>query len=171
MHNYKKYGLIIFLVIIISLCQQGIFSNIRVFGVAFDLSLVFIVCYSLIREDVECIVVAILLGIVRDSFFPSIFGVNTIVYIVTAYVLCRIEKKIYKDAILIPMFSIFVFTLAKGLMYFGFLYIASIKYNFINYLVNVVLIEAAINSILGIFIFRFVSKINSIKFMQEEWKF
>lgn len=171
MQIYKRYVLMFFLSIIVIILQQAVFSSIKIFGVGFDAVLVFIVCYALLREDVECIVLALMLGLFRDSFFPSIFGLNTIIYIVTAYILCRIEKKIYKDAVLIPMLSAFIFTILKGVFYYAYLYIASIKFDFISHFMYFVPIEAVLNSVLSIFIFRVVSKINRIEFMQEEWKF
>lgn len=171
MQKYKKYGLIIFLSIIVSILQESVFSNIKILGVGFDLGLVFLVCYSLLGKDIECIVMGIILGLIRDSFFPNVFGLNTIVYILTAYILCKIERKIYKDAILIPMISAFLFTLFKSALYYIYLYCASIEFNFAAHVLNVIPLEAIFNSILSIFIFRIASKINSLKFMQEEWKF
>lgn len=171
MHKVKKYSLIVLLPIVISILHQGLFSSFKIFGIGFDLGFVFLICYSLLREDVECIVMALILGIIRDCFFPSVFGLNTIVYVLTAYILCKLERKIYKDAILIPMISTFIFTIFKSVLYYLYLYFASVEFNFAEHILNVMPLEAILNSILSIFIFRIVSKINSFKFMQEEWKF
>ncbi|KMT21539.1 rod shape-determining protein MreD [Clostridium cylindrosporum] len=168
---YKKIGLIVFLSILVNILQQTIFSNIKIFAINMDIVLTFIICYSLIREDVECVMVALLCGLIRDSFFPGIFGLNTIVYLVTAYILCQIERKIYKDALLIPMLSAFVFTVLKGILYYAYLYTASIQFEFVSHFMYVVPIEAILNSIISIIVFRFVTKIDTIKFMQQEWKF
>lgn len=168
---YKRYGFMFLLSLVLNILQVSVFSGIAIYGVSMDIVLIFIICYSLLREDVECVIFALMLGLIRDSFFPGIFGINTIVYIITAYVLCHIEKKIYKDAILIPMISTFVFTIAKGILYYAYLYTASIKYEFVSHFLYVVPIEALINSIISIIIFRLVSKINNFKFMQQEWKF
>lgn len=171
MHNFKKYTLIVFLSIIVSVLQQSIFANVTFFGISADMVLVFVICYSLAREDVESIIFALTCGLIKDALFPNIFGLNTIVYIVTAYILCRIEKKIYKDAILIPMLLTFMITVVKGLLYYAYLYTASIKFDFINHFMYVVPIEAILNSIVSIVVFRIVNKINKLKFMEQEWKF
>lgn len=171
MHMYKRYGFIFLLSIALNILQISIFSSFKIYGVSMDIVLVFLICYSLLREDVECVILGLMLGLVRDCFFPGIFGLNTIVYIATAYILCSIERKIYKDAILIPMLSTFLFTSFKGILYYGYLYTASIKYDFVAHILYVVPIEALLNSIISIIIFRLVSKINTFKFMQEEWKF
>ncbi|MEG0641096.1 MAG: rod shape-determining protein MreD [Clostridium sp.] len=171
MQTYKRYGLILFLSIVLNVLQQGIFSGIQIFGVSMDIVFVVIVCYSLIREDIECVILALICGLIRDSFFQDIFGLNTIVYVLTAYILCHIEKSIYKDAILIPMISTFVFTAFKEILYYGYLYAASIRFDIVEQLMYLIPIEALQNSILSIIIFRFVSKINTLKCMHQEWKF
>lgn len=171
MQMYKRYGFMFFLAILLNILQQGMFSSLKIFNISIDVMLVFIICYSLLREDVECVILGLMCGLIRDSFFPSVFGLNTIVYIVTAYALCNIEKKIYKDAILIPMISTFIFTVLKGVIYYVYLYTASIKFDFVSHFLYVVPIEAVLNSIISIIIFRIVSKINVLKFMQQEWNF
>lgn len=171
MQMYKRYILIFFLAILLNILQIGMISSISIFGVSFDLVFVFIVCYSLLREDVECVVLALICGLVRDSFYPEVFGLNTIIYISAAYILCHIEKKIYKDAVLIPMISTFIATIYKGIFYYSLLYAVSIRYNFVGHFLYVVPIEAILNSIASIIVFKLVSRINRLKCMHQEWKF
>ncbi|MEF9952332.1 MAG: rod shape-determining protein MreD [Cellulosilyticaceae bacterium] len=171
MQTYKRYTLIFFLALLMNMLQLGIFSSFKLFGVSFDIVFIFIICYSLLREDVECVVLALICGLIRDSFYPDVFGLNTIIYISSAYILCHIEKKIYKDAILIPMISTFIATIYKGVLYYGLLFAVSIRYDFLSHFLYVVPIEAILNSIVSIVVFKMVSRINRFKCMHQEWKF
>lgn len=167
----RKYGFIFFLSVIISILQQALFSRIVIFNCSFDAVFVFLICFALLNSDIESIVCALFCGLIRDSFFPSVFGINSILFIVTVYIITQINRRVYRDSILIPISLAFVFTFFKGLVYFAYLYIASIRFDFINKLTNVMLYEAIYNAIVSIFIYRIVKKLVGLKIMQQEWKF
>lgn len=167
----RRYSFISIFSVFIILIQQAVVSKFNILGVGFDVVFVFVICFSLVRDEVECVVLALLCGIIRDSFFPSIFGINTVVYLVTAFTLSQMEKRIYKDAIIIPAISAFSLTIVKGLLYFAYFYIAAIKFNFIYYLVNVILLESIYNSIVSLIVYRVVKKISVMRIMQRDWKF
>jgi rod shape-determining protein MreD len=167
----RRYSLIFIFSVFIILLQQAVVSKLDIFGVGFDLVFVFVICFSLIRDELECVVLALLCGIIRDSFFPSIFGINTVVYLVAAYILSQMQKRIYKDAIIIPAISAFSLTVLKGLLYFAYFYIAAIKFNFVSQVVNQVLLESVYNSLLSLIVYRVVKKLSITKIMQQDWKF
>jgi rod shape-determining protein MreD len=167
----KKYGFIFLLCILLTAFQQAIISQIVIFNSSFDMVFVFIICFSLTRDDVECVITALILGIIKDCYFPQIFGINTVIYVSSAYILSQLQKRIYKDAVIIPVMLSFIFTLFKNVLYFGYLYIASIKLDFVQDVANVMLIEALYNSIISLFIYRFVKRLNTMNIMKQEWKF
>jgi rod shape-determining protein MreD len=157
--------------IIIVVLQHTIAPQITIFNISFDIVFVFIICFSLVRDEVESVVFALLCGIIRDSFFPSVFGINTVLYLVVAYSLSQFQKRIYKDAIIIPMLSTFLFTFFKGLLYYGYFYVASIKFNLKDHLLNVIILESIYNSLLSLILYRLIKRINKLKIMQRNWKF
>ena len=171
MGRLKRYSFIFIFSILIIVLQQALFSRVDIFNATFDLVFVFIICFSLVRGEMESVAVALFCGIIRDSFFPEVFGINTVIYLVSAYVLGQVQKKIYKDAVIIPMLSAFSLTIFKALLYFGYLYIASIKFDFRYHVVNVLLLESIYNSLISLIIYRVVKKINIMKIMQQDWRF
>lgn len=167
----KKYGFIIFISIILCIVQQAIFSRIEIINIGFDSVFVFLICFALLNNEIESIVLAILCGLIRDSFFPYLFGVNTILYVICVYCITLINKKIYKDSILIPISLTFAFSIVKGLIYFGYFYVSSIKFVFMGTVLNVILFESLYNSIVSIFIYKLVKKIINLRIIQQDWKF
>ena len=167
----KRIGILLVTTIAVIILQQAVFSSITIFGTAFDVVLVYIVCLSILREDYECIGVALLTGIIRDSFFPTAFGINTVVYLLTAYAISFLEQRMYRNSILITTFFTFIATVLKGFLYFGYLYIISIKYDFKNYAVYVILAESILNTIISIPVFGIVNRICDTEVMKREWKF
>jgi rod shape-determining protein MreD len=150
---------------------MSLFSNIKIFGVVPDLVFVYIVCYSIIRNEIESVFVALFTGIIRDSFFPGVFGINTIVFILTAYLIGFVQKRIYKDSVIVPMLFTFISTYAKGLIYYSYLYLISYKFDFVKYVSEIIMLESLFNSLLSIILFKMILKYDSIKILRQDWKF
>jgi rod shape-determining protein MreD len=167
----KKIGVLLITSLTVIILQQAIFSNITIFGAAFDAVFVYIICLSILREDYECVGTALLTGIIRDSFFPSAFGINTVVYLLVAYSISLLEQRMYRNSIFMNVFFTFVATMFKGFLYFGYLYIISIKHDFSGYTMQMILTESILNAIISIPIFRIVYRICNTEVMKREWKF
>jgi rod shape-determining protein MreD len=167
----RKYFFMFILSVLIVALQQSFVAKFNILNVGFDLVFVFIVCFSLIRNEIESVAFALICGIMRDSFFPSVFGVNTVIYLISSYILSQIEKRIYKDAIIIPMLLTFSLTILKTLLYFSYFYIASIKFDFKNHVTNVLILESIFNCMASLIVYRFVKRISLMKVMQHDWKF
>ncbi len=167
----KKIGVLLITSLTVIMLQQAIFSNINIFGAAFDAVFVYIICLSILREDFECVGAALLTGIIRDSFFPSAFGINTVVYLLIAYVISFLEQRMYRNSIFVTVFFTFMATIVKGLLYFGYLYIISIKHDFGNDIMQIILTESILNAIISIPIFKIVYRICNTEVMKREWKF
>lgn len=167
----KKIGVLLITSLTVVILQQAIFSNITIFGVAFDAVFVYIICLSILREDYECVGTALLTGIIRDSFFPSAFGINTVIYLLTAYFISFLEQRMYRNSVFMDAFFTFLATMFKGFLYFGYLYIISIKHDFVGYTMRMIIIESILNAIISIPMFRIVYKICNTDVMKREWKF
>lgn len=167
----KKLSLIFIISFIIIILQQALFSSLTFLSVSADVIYVYIICNSLIRDDVESLFVALFCGLIKDCFFPYLFGVNTIIYIITALLVGKIEKKIYKDAIVIPMLFTFIATIFKGLLYYSFFYIVAYNFSFKAQMYGIQPIEALYNSVISIFMFKFIKKIGTLNVMQQDWNF
>ena len=167
----KKYTLFFLISILLVILQQAIFSRITVFGAAIDIVFIYIVSFSIIRDDMESLIIALFTGIIRDCFFPAAFGINTVVYILVAFSIGFIEKKIYKDTIIVPVIFTFCSTVIKGLLYFSYFYIISYKFDFVNNVIYTVLIESALNSIMSIYMYKLCLRIYKSDIFKREWRF
>lgn len=157
--------------LLIIILQQAVFSGLAVFNTCFDSVYVFVICYSLQNEQFDGVTVALFSGIVRDAFFPSVFGVNTILFLTSAYIASLVSRRIYKDVIVIPAIMTFILTVYKSIIYYSYFYIAGIQFEFGQKLITGMLIEAVMNTVIGIFMFRIIHRINTLKVMQREWRF
>lgn len=168
---FKKYSFIFFLAITICILQQAIFSRIEIFNYSFDGVLVFLICFALLGNELDTFIIALLCGLIRDCFFPYIFGLNTILYLSSIIIIIQINIRIYRSVIIIPILMTLLLTVYKGLLYFSYFFISSIKYDFINRVLNILIFEAILNAIVSIFVYKITKKIVTMKIMQREWKF
>jgi rod shape-determining protein MreD len=167
----KKFPLLFLISILFIIIQHTFIWKFGILGVLPDIVFVYIVCFSLIRNEVESIAIALFTGIVRDSFFPGIFGINTIVYILTAYMVGKIQKRVYRDSIIVPLFINFGATYLKGFINFGYFYLLSYKYDFSKFVLETNIIESLYNSLISIIIYKMILKYNESKFLNQDWKF
>ncbi|SKA94540.1 rod shape-determining protein MreD [Caloramator quimbayensis] len=167
----KKYTYIIFISLLIIALQQALISQINFFGAAVDIVFVFIISFALLRNEIESVFFALFCGVIRDCFFPFLFGINSIVYVVSAYILSQVQKRIFKDSLIIPAFFTFIFTILKIVFYFSYFYIASIKFEFRHHVFQLLILEPLYNSIVSLFLYGFTKNICLKDIMSDEWKF
>lgn len=167
----KKIPILFLISILFIIVQQTFLWKLGILGAVPDIVFVYIVCFALVRNELESIIIALLTGIVRDSFFPFAFGINTIVYILTAYFVGLLQKRIYKDSAIVPMIITLVGTYLKGLISYGYFYLLSYKYDFHKLALETSIIESLYNCLISMLIFKLILKYNDSKLLKQDWKF
>lgn len=140
--------------------QSTLFSHLTVAGVKPDVILVLLIFYSLLHGPTEGALMGLAGGLLQDLLFGQNIGMNTLSKLATGYVFGALEKKIYKENLLIPMIALFVATffnetLLYLLRWFAYL-ISPVGGQPMNYFTSVhdVIFSAAIyNSCLAPFIY------------------
>lgn len=167
-----KRGIVFLIIGLLALIlQNSIIMGLPIFGAKIDLVLIYIVCISMLLDKIELFFISLVIGIVKDAFFPYVFGINTIIYMLVSYIVCTIESKIYKDTIIIPMLFTFASSVFKVLISIMFLNIAGIIHLDMNKIINLSVIEIIINSIFSIIIYNLVKKLFLLDSIKKEWKF
>lgn len=167
-----KRGIIVFLLGVLTLILYNtFFMNLSILGIKVDLVLIFIVCISILMDEIEIFFISLFLGILKDAFFPYVFGINTICYILISYTVNYIENKIYKDTVIIPMFFTAISTVFKGFIYYMFLFISKITDLQVNIFIQTVVLEMAFNSIVSILIYNIIKKFFHSDLLKKEWNF
>lgn len=114
-----RYFVMAILFLISLTLQSTVFSHLTVAGVKPDLVLVFIVFYALLHGPYEGALMGLTGGLLQDLLFGQNLGMNTLAKLAVGYVFGILEKKIYKDNILIPMVALFLGTLLnETILYF-----------------------------------------------------
>lgn len=167
----KRSITFVFIGLLCLILQNALFMNFSILGIKVDLLLIYIVSISMFLDKVELIFVVLPIGIFKDAFFPYIFGINTLIYLIVSFVVNLIENKIYKDTILIPILFTFLSTSIKYILVFIFIYPSGI----LNYSYEKVLIlfiyEIILNAAICPFVYNAVKRINMSEKLKKDWKF
>lgn len=114
-----RYFIMTVLFLISLLLQSTVFSHLTVAGVKPDLVLVFLIFYALLHGPLEGALMGVAGGLLQDLLFGQYLGMNALAKLVVGYIFGVLEKKIYKENMLIPMFAIFLGTLLnETILYF-----------------------------------------------------
>ncbi|WDC83865.1 rod shape-determining protein MreD [Caloramator sp. mosi_1] len=151
--------------------QNTIFMNFSILGVKVDLLLVYIVSISMFLDKMELIFVVIPIGILKDAFFPYVFGINTLTYLIVSYFVNLIEGKIYKDTIIIPVLFIGLATIIKFLIFICFMYpTGMLSFSFGNIIILFVK-ELVLNVLMILFVYNRIRRIVTSEKLKKDWKF
>lgn len=167
----KRVLTFILISIFIITMQQSFLAGLKLNLLFLDATLTFIVCSSLLLDEVESFIVALVTGLIVDSFSPYVFGVNSIIYVSISYIFTLIQKKIYKERTIILILLNILAVILKYLIIFGSYFIVSIKLDLITIAKDVVPFEMLSNLVFSILLFNFLKKAVNSAFLQKEWKF
>jgi len=105
-----RYFIMTVLFLIGLILQSTLFSRLTVAGVKPDLILIFVIFYALLHGSREGALVGLMGGLLQDLLFGQNIGINALSKIVVGYLFGTLEKKIYKENLLIPMVVVFLGT-------------------------------------------------------------
>jgi len=109
------------IIIINFVLQTSILPHMAIFGVIPDTALILIVCYGILRGDVEGAIFGFCTGLVQDVFFGTAIGLFALIGFLVGYVSGKPFKDFFKDNYFLPFFIVLGAVLVQQL----FIYITS----------------------------------------------
>lgn len=147
------------LLILLAASQNSLFVHLKIFGVIPDLVLIFDICVVLAVGNPYGTITAILGGIIVDIFSGAPFGIQSIGYMVSVYLIGAVEGKIYKDNIFVPGIFTFLGSIVKESIVGAFLYLTGAQISFYPYLLKFIIPLAIYNTVLAAIFYRYIGKL------------
>jgi rod shape-determining protein MreD len=132
-----------FFVILCFLLQCTVFQTLSFGGIIPNLMIIVTSSYGLMRGKKSGLVVGFFSGLIMDTFFGSILGFYALVYMYIGYVNGIFRKMFYPEDIKLPMALILGSDLACNLASYIFLFLLRGRFNFLYYLLHIILPEMA----------------------------
>lgn len=134
--------------------QSTVFSHLTLAGAKPDIALILIVLYAIIYGSKEGALAGITAGLLQDLMFGQYLGINILTKVTVGYLFGLLERRIYKENLLIPVIVVFVGTLANEVLLYLFRLAIGISTGDFIYIRGIILYTAVYNGILTLFIYR-----------------
>lgn len=150
---------------IIVLLQSTVFNYIEVFGIKPNLVIVFIVAVSLLRGSGEGMTVGFFAGLSQDLLFGRTIGLYALLGLYLGLGIGSLNRRLYRENYVVVIFFTFVSTVVYELVVYlshGLRALFSGSLDILYALRAVILPEAVYNSIVSIFLYILVFKLDGI---------
>jgi len=155
-----KVSIVLTSIVSIALIQSTVLNYAAAYGVKPNLMLVFIVCFSLLRGNVEGAVAGFSAGLVQDIVSGKIMGFYSLLGLYLGVVVGSLNKRLYRENILVALFFTFTSTVVyEFLVYFFAVFLPGDR-NILFALKGNILPEAVYNSVISGLIFLIVLKMH-----------
>ncbi len=144
------YAILIFIFVT---AQVTLLNKFSIFGVSPNLVIILIVSISLLKGKTDGAVVGFSAGLCMDAVIGVALGYHALVGMLLGLVLGNINKRLFKENILVMAFCTFLSTYIFESAIIFASYLLGLKIEFIATLKTVILPESLVNCVLGIVIF------------------
>ena len=153
----------IVLFLIISICfvlQTTTFQALSLANIAPNLLIIVVASFGLMRGKTEGMYIGFFSGLLIDIFFGFYLGVYALLYMYVGYVTGLFQKRYYPEDIKLPLLIISASDLVANLIIYVILFLTRSRYDFGYYFGNVIIPELVYTTIITIFLYLLLLKIN-----------
>ncbi|MFV0502907.1 MAG: rod shape-determining protein MreD [Lachnospirales bacterium] len=163
--------IIFFILIFVNLIMQAtIVQSIGYNFISPNTSIIIIISYAYLREDLESGAIGFISGLLQDVFFGGILGFYALLGFFTGYVSSKFFKRFYSINPLPVLFMVFTGTFFYETIFYFFHFLFRAKLNYIYYFNNIILIEMVYNVLITIPIYYFIYNIDRKLLIREKPK-
>lgn len=161
----KKFFWTAALIIIFMVLDNTLMPFLAIYKIFPSLLFVFAICYSIANGKYDGFFIGLIIGFIQDIYFFNVFGVNCLLNMILCVIAGKFGKNIFKENIVLPVFSIFIFSILKGTGIFCIMYFVG---NPVNIMTGVY--TSIYNAFVGIFMYILVYRLSNV-FIKKKWRF
>lgn len=149
--------------------QSTVIQAMGIYNVSFNLFVITVVSFSLIRGQREGMLLGFGIGFMQDLFFGSFLGMYALLYLYIGFVVGHFSKSFFKDSYLIPVSAIAASDLALNLIiYLSFLFRGRTQFFF--YFFTKILPEVSYTALAAILFYRLYLMLDNRLEYYNRWK-
>jgi len=151
--------LLVWVIILLNFILQGtLFYRFSIFGVFPNTAIVIIVCFSLFSNKNKGASYGFVIGILQDILYGQALGIYALIYMIIGYCIGLINRKVFKDNLIISFFITTVATIFYIIMNIASLYVLGLEVSYSDFINISSIIQILYNSIISIFAYLYVIK-------------
>lgn len=148
--------------------ESTIFQYTRIFGIKPDFTIMLITSYAIMRGSVYGGFIGLMSGFLNDLIYGKSFGVNSLSYMLTGYIIGQSQENVFKDSFIPPViFNIVGVFIYQNLFYF-ISYLSKTNISYIYILLNIMIPQSIYNGILGAIAYKYIYKLDEKSFMNKK---
>lgn len=156
-----KRKVISFLIILICfLLQSTVFPKITFFSVKPNLLIIVTASFGFMRGKKEGMFFGFICGILMDIFWGGLLGFYALIYTTIGYVNGFFKRMFYDEDIKLPLGMIAASELIYGLVVYICLFMLQGEFNFLYYLVHIILPELVYTILVTLVLYQIILQIN-----------
>ncbi len=149
-----------FILILISfILQSTLFQFVKIFDVVPNISLILFVIFAIQFGEYYGGLLGLFLGILTDILYVEFFGINTLIYFLTGYILGNFKDTVYKEDYLTYYFGTGIMTIFYYIVFYIIIFFLQVEINSIINMIKPIIIEIILNIILTYPILKFEFKV------------
>lgn len=141
--------------------QATLFPHFSILGVTPDTALVFIVCYAILRGDIEGAIFGLCAGFVQDMMAGTFLGFFALLGFLTGYVCGKPFRDFFKDNYFLPFVIVVVISIVYQLIVFVTTQLIFGRLDFWFYARTIILPKTIYTASLSIPLYSFLHYINA----------
>ena len=153
----------IVLFLIISICfvlQTTTFQSLSVASIAPNLLIIVVSSFGLMRGKTEGMYIGFFSGLLIDIFCGFYLGIYALLYMYVGYLTGLFQKRFYPEDLKLPLLIISVSDLVTNVVIYLILFLTRSRFDFGYYFLNIILPELVYTTIITIFFYLLLLKIN-----------
>lgn len=159
----KKVLLCILGILLVTI-EGSITNYIDIFGVSFNLTLIYMTIIALYLDELEVGILGAIIGIVKDIVFGGVFGLNGLILFSISYGISHLKDKIYKDSYITIFALVFITSIFDSMVNITASTLVYNSYGISNMVLKGIVLIPLLNSLLSLILYKlFKSSINKIK--------
>ncbi|MGB9780094.1 MAG: rod shape-determining protein MreD [Caldanaerobacter sp.] len=157
MRGIYKYLIVILLVLL----QSSFFRFVDILGVKPDVVFIFVFSLSLLNGPWEAIYLSLFAGLLQDIMFNRALGIYTFALLLVSYIAGLLNKNIFRESTFVAFVFTFIGTLFYNLIIMFSMVLMKYQFGFIEEFLNVGMIQAVYNSLIVVFVYKYIVNFNS----------
>ena len=141
--------------------QSTLFRHIEIIGIRPNTAVVLIVCYAMLRGDVEGAIFGFFAGLLQDIVFGRIIGLYAMLGLLTGYFCGKPFKDFYRENYLLPIFLISMAVITYEFFFYLLTFLFQGHVDLLFYFWRIMLPTMAYSTLLAIPLYRLVYAVNS----------
>jgi len=155
-----RFFVVSVIIILNFIIQSTLFSYIEIFGINPNTAIIIIVCFAMLRFEIEGALIGFFAGLIQDIFFGNVIGLNALLYTVIGYVCGKPFKDLYAENYILPLVLVGGSSLFFNFSYYVLNFLFRARVDIVHYFTTIIMPELLYTLIITMPIFIIIYRID-----------